>query len=135
MNDVQRENALYIGGRWVPGGGGDLEVESPATEEVTGVVPQASAGDVDTAVAAARAAFPGWAATPAVERATLLRRLRGVIAERAELFADTVHREQGSPPRVARVLHVDTPLAVIDAQAEGAQLDRVGHGRVEAHGG
>ena len=115
MNDVQREKALYIGGRWVPGGGGDLEVENPATEELTGVVSQASAGDVDTAVAAARAAFPGWAATPAVERAALLRSLRGVIAERAELFADTVHREQGSPPRVARVLHVDTPLAVIDA--------------------
>jgi aldehyde dehydrogenase (NAD+) len=115
VNDIQRERALYIGGRWVEGGGDDLEVENPATEEIAGVVSQASAGDVDTAVAAARAAFPAWAATPALERAALLRTLRRVIAERAELFADTVHREQGSPPRVARALHVDTPLAVIDA--------------------
>ncbi|MDT7578927.1 MAG: aldehyde dehydrogenase [Pseudonocardiales bacterium] len=115
MDDVQREEALYIGGRWVPGAGEDLEVENPGTEQLTGVVTQASADDVDAAVAAARAAFPGWAATPAPERAALLRSLRGVIAERAELFADTVHREQGSPPRVARLLHVDTPLAVIDA--------------------
>ena len=96
MNDIQREKALYIGGRWVPGGRGDLGVENPATEELAGVVSQASAGDVDTAVAAARAAFPGWAATADVERAALLRGLRGVIAERAELFAGTVQREQGS---------------------------------------
>ena len=92
MNEFQREKALYIGGRWVPGGGGDLEVENPATEELTGVVSQASAGDVDTAVAAARAAFPAWAGTPAVERAALLRSLRGVIAERAELI-----RRHGAP--------------------------------------
>ena len=44
-----------------------------------------------------------------------------MIAERAELFADTVHREQGSPPRVARMLHVDTPLAVIDAAIDALE--------------
>jgi aldehyde dehydrogenase (NAD+) len=114
MAEVQREPALYIDGRWVPGGGADLEVENPATEEVIGVVTQADTADVDAAVAAARAAFPAWAATPVAERAAVLRRVRDVIAERADVFADTVHREQGSPPKVARALHVDTPLAVID---------------------
>ena len=118
---VQREPALYIDGRWAPGGGDDLEVENPATEEVTGVVRQASAADVDAAVAAARAAFPAWAATPVAERAAALRRLRDVIAERADVFADTVHREQGSPPKVARALHVDTPLAVIDETVEALE--------------
>jgi len=114
MSKIQREPALYIDGRWVSGGGGDLEVENPATEEATGLITQASAADVDAAVAAARAAFPAWAATPVAERAAMLRRVRDVIAERADVFADTVHREQGSPPKVARGLHVDTPLAVID---------------------
>jgi aldehyde dehydrogenase (NAD+) len=118
---VQREPALYVDGRWVPGGGADLEVENPATEEVTGVVTQASADDVHAAVAAAKAAFPAWAEASVEQRAALLRRLRDVIAERADVFADTVHREQGSPPRVARALHVDTPLAVIDRTIEALE--------------
>ena len=115
MNDIQRESALYIDGRWTPGGGRDREVENPATETITGLITEASPDDVEAAVAAARTAFPGWARTPVAARAAILRRVRDVIADRADLFADTVHREQGSPPRIARVLHVDTPLAVIDA--------------------
>ncbi|NMH99864.1 aldehyde dehydrogenase family protein [Pseudonocardia acidicola] len=114
MADILREPALYIDGRWVPGGGDDLEVENPATEEVTGVITQASESDVDAAVAAARAAFPAWAATPVAERAAVLRRIRDVIVERADHFADLINREQGSPPKVARALHVDTPVAVLD---------------------
>jgi aldehyde dehydrogenase (NAD+) len=120
-NPVQRETRLYIAGRWTPGGGADLEVENPATEQVTGVVTQASAEDVEAAVAAARAAFPGWAATPVAERAALLRRVRDLLAERADVFAGIVHREQGSPPKVARALHVDTPIAVVDATIEALE--------------
>jgi aldehyde dehydrogenase (NAD+) len=120
-NSVQREPRLYIGGEWTPGGGADLEVENPATEEVTGVVTQASAEDVEAAVAAARAAFPGWADTPVAERAALLRRVRELLAERADLFADIINREQGSPPKVARALHVDTPIAVVDATIDALE--------------
>lgn len=121
MAALKREPALYIDGCWSPGGGDDLEVENPATEQATGVVTQACSADVDAAVAAARAAFPGWAQRPAAERGAVLRRLREIIAERADVFADTVHREQGSPPRVARALHVDTPLAVIDATLDALE--------------
>jgi aldehyde dehydrogenase (NAD+) len=120
-NPVQRETRLYVGGRWTPGGGADLEVENPATEQVTAVVTQASADDVEAAVAAARAAFPGWAATPVAERAALLRQVRELLAERADVFADLVNREQGSPPKVARALHVDTPIAVVDATIEALE--------------
>src|SRR5438132_14085042 len=91
---VQREAELYVDGRWVPGGGADLEVENPATEEVTGVITQASAADVEAAVAAAKAAFPAWAATSVAERATVLRRVREILAERAELFAAVINSEQ-----------------------------------------
>ncbi|TQM11273.1 aldehyde dehydrogenase family protein [Pseudonocardia kunmingensis] len=118
---VQREKDLYIDGRWVPGGGADLEVENPATEEVTGVITQASPADVEAAVAAAGAAFAEWSATPVAERAAALRRVRAVIAERADVFADIIHREQGSPPKLARGLHVDTPLGVIDATVEALE--------------
>ncbi len=119
--DVIREPSLFIGGEWVPGEGPDLEVENPATEEVTGVVTQASRSDADAAIAAAREAFPAWAATSVTERAELLRRLQAVIAERADRFAEIINREQGSPLPVARKLHVDVPLGVIAGAAEALE--------------
>lgn len=122
-NDLIREPAPYLGSAWVAGGGsdGDDEVENPATEELTAIVTQASASDVDDAVGAARGAFDGWASTPVPDRVDALRRLHDVITERADTFATPITREQGSPPPVARKLHVDTPLdALITLGAPGA---------------
>ena len=118
MTTLIREQALYIGGEWVPGGGPDCEVENPATEKITGVVTQAGAADVDAAIAAARAAFPGWAASPVDERVQLLRRLHEVISGRADVFAALVNRELGAPPKVAHALHVQVPLGVIEKTAD-----------------
>ncbi|MFC9454394.1 aldehyde dehydrogenase family protein [Streptomyces sp. NPDC056983] len=120
-NEVTRESELYIDGVWSPGGGFDLEVENPSTEEVIGVITQASAEDVERAVAAAKAAFPGWSTMSVPERTAVLRRARDVLAERADMFADIINREQGSPLKLARALHVDTPLAVMDATIEALQ--------------
>ncbi|WP_037370811.1 aldehyde dehydrogenase family protein [Amycolatopsis orientalis] len=116
-----RESSLYIGGDWVAGHGDDSEVENPATEQVTGVVTQGSESDVEDAVAAARTAFPRWSATSVAQRAAALRRLHDVIAERADLFAGLITREQGSPPPIARKLHVDVPLAVIARTADALE--------------
>ena len=49
---------------------------NPTTEQPLATVPAGTPADVDRAVAAARAAFPGWAATPVAERAALLTALR-----------------------------------------------------------
>ena len=61
--ELLRESKLYIDGRWTAGGGDDLEVDNPATGEITGAITQASTEDVEVAIAAAKAAFPSWAAT------------------------------------------------------------------------
>jgi aldehyde dehydrogenase (NAD+) len=119
--DVIQEPALFIGGDWVPGGGSESEVENPATEEVTGVVIQASSADVDQALTAARYSFRGWAATSVEDRVDALRRLSKIIAERADIFAALITREQGAPPVLARKLHVDTPLGVIERTADALQ--------------
>jgi aldehyde dehydrogenase (NAD+) len=121
MTELIREQALYIDGEWVPGGGPDSEVENPATEQTTGVVTQASKSDVDAAIAAARKAFPAWADTPVPERVEFLRRLHQVISERADTFAEIVNREQGSPLPLARKLHVDVPLGVIASTADALE--------------
>jgi aldehyde dehydrogenase (NAD+) len=116
-----REPALYIGGRWVPGGGTDRDVENPATEITTGLVTQASRADVDQAAAAAHAALDGWRATPVGDRAAALRRLHKVITDRADCFAALITREQGSPAPLARNLHVDTPLRVLTQTADALE--------------
>ncbi|WP_240812642.1 aldehyde dehydrogenase family protein [Streptomyces sp. DASNCL29] len=121
MTDLIRENNLYINGAWVSGSAGEQEIENPVTETVTGVVTQAGAAEVDAAIEAAATAFPAWAATPVSERVTLLRRLHARITEQADHFAHLVTREQGSPPKVARGLHVDVPLSVIAKTIEATE--------------
>ena len=123
MTELLREPALYVGGQWVAGGGDDCEVENPAAEQTTGVVTQAASQDVDDALAAAHGAFEGWAGTAVAERAAALRRLHQVITDRADTFAELINREQGSPPPVARKLHVDVPLAVIDRTADAVETE------------
>ncbi|MFE3882039.1 aldehyde dehydrogenase family protein [Streptomyces lydicus] len=64
---------MYIDGSWRPAAGsGTTEVVNPADGQVIATVPAGSAQDVDAAVRAARAALPGWAATPPAERAAHL---------------------------------------------------------------
>ena len=54
---------LLINGRLVQGAG-TLDVLNPATGKVLAAAPRADRAQLDQAVAAAKAAFPGWSATP-----------------------------------------------------------------------
>ena len=58
-----------------------ISVTNPATAEGFTTVPDATATDVDAAVAAARAAFAGWSALDPIDRARHLRRFAGVVGE------------------------------------------------------
>jgi len=62
------------------GSAGYFETVNPATQEVLAEVARGGAREIDLAVAAAKAAFPAWAARPAAERAALLRKLGALIA-------------------------------------------------------
>ncbi len=84
-----------IGGAWVDGAAGTFEVTSPHSREPVAVVARCDAGDVDRAVAAARAAQPAWAAMPLIERVKILRRVHGVMQERSEPIAQMITAEIG----------------------------------------
>ena len=60
---------------------------NPATGEVIAEAPLSTQADVDAAVAAAKGAFEGWAATPPGERARALLRIADLIEERGEELA------------------------------------------------
>ncbi|HEY2697804.1 MAG TPA: aldehyde dehydrogenase family protein [Pseudonocardiaceae bacterium] len=79
-----RKWSLLIGGNLVPAGtGATYPNASPVTGDVIADVPDADAADVETAVLAAKAAFPVWAATPVRERAAVLRQIAAILRENA----------------------------------------------------
>ncbi|MER5597415.1 aldehyde dehydrogenase family protein [Streptomyces sp. NPDC002265] len=116
---MKAHDGMYIDGAWRPAAGQDvIEVVNPADEQVLGTVPAGTALDVDTAVRAARAALPGWAATAPAERAARLGALRDVLVTRAEEIAATVTAELGSPLEFSRAVHAGVPVAVAGSYAD-----------------
>ncbi|ALC24141.1 aldehyde dehydrogenase family protein [Streptomyces pristinaespiralis] len=116
---MKAHDGMYIGGRWRPAAAPEtIAVVDPADEQVIAHVPAGTAEDVDAAVRAARAAFPGWAATPPAERARYIAALRDELARRVEEIAQTVTSELGAPPALALAVHANLPVAVAGSYAE-----------------
>jgi acyl-CoA reductase-like NAD-dependent aldehyde dehydrogenase len=78
---------------------GDLKMPilNPATEEVLAECPRASKAQLDAAVAAAKAAFPAWAATPIDERRNAINAMADIIEANANDLARLLTSEQGKP--------------------------------------
>ena len=94
---------FYINGGWVsPAVANDLEVIDPSNEEPCAVISLGGQADTDAAVAAAKAAFPGWAATPKAERIALVERILEVYSARAEDMAKAISLEMGAPIDMAK---------------------------------
>ena len=88
--------AMLIGGERVRGSA-TLDVVNPATEQVIAQVPDCTREELDRAVAAARDAFPGWAATPIAERKAKLMALGQAVMANADDFMRLLTSEQGKP--------------------------------------
>jgi len=99
----------FIDGAFTTPGTG-FDVIAPATGEVLAQATQGSTADIDTAVAAARAAQPGWAALPGNARARHLYALARHLQKRSRLFAVLESLNNGKPIRESR--DIDVPLAV-----------------------
>ncbi|MDQ7776842.1 MAG: aldehyde dehydrogenase family protein [Paracoccus aminovorans] len=74
-----------------------FSVLNPSTGAVVAEAPNASAADLDRAVAAARAAQPGWAALPDADRARACAAVAQVLTDHAEELARLLTQEQGKP--------------------------------------
>ncbi|MDB5776050.1 MAG: hypothetical protein JWP38_2183 [Herbaspirillum sp.] len=88
-------------GHWINGGlsaplsDRKQSVFNPATGAVSGEVLLAGRGDVDQAVAAARAAFPRWADTPPIRRARILFRFLELLNQHKDELAHLITAEHG----------------------------------------
>src|SRR5699024_10660999 len=74
------------------------------------VIAEATKDDVDAAVAAARAAFPAWAATTPTERSNILLRIADLIEENLDYLAAIESMDNGKPIR--ETTNADIPLAM-----------------------
>src|SRR6478752_2281788 len=93
---------LLIDGKLVSGAM-TLNVINPATEEVVAVASRADRAQLEQAVAAAKAAFPRWSATPVRDRGALLARLADAVEVRQTEFAEILTAETGKP--IAQAVH------------------------------
>jgi aldehyde dehydrogenase (NAD+) len=127
-------SAHWIGGDAVAGSTDVIDVVNPATGEVAGRVPSGTAADVDRAVAAATAAFPGWAATDPAERAAVVRRISEGLRGRIEEVATTITSEMGAPITLSRSAQAALPVMVAETFAALAAdfhwTEQIGHSLV-----
>ena len=112
---------LLIAGEWVDAGDGTYPIVNPATEEVVGHAPNASAADAEAAAAAAAEAFPAWSRTSPDERAALLNRAAELLDERAESLVPLVQAETGATLRVTKQMQVPTAATRFRRYAKGVE--------------
>lgn len=79
-----------------------LDIINPATQQIAGLAPKATANDLQNAVAAARGAFRSWSVRPIAERQNAIAELGKRIGEHAEELITLLTKEQGKPLSEAR---------------------------------
>ena len=132
------EVAHYINGTLTSGNpSGMQDVYNPATGEVSAQLALASAGDVNDAVAAAKAAWPAWAALPVLRRARIMDAFKNILNERAETLALAISAEHGKTHddalgEVTRGLEVVEFATSAPSFMKGEYSENVGSG-VDSH--
>ena len=115
------DTRFYIDGAWADRPDAPrIAVYNPYSEEVIGHIAAGSSADVDLAVAAARRAFASFSQTSVADRLALLTRIRDLLEERAEEFAQAIMAEMGAAIAFARagqcqfgIEHVRVAIAVL----------------------
>jgi alpha-ketoglutaric semialdehyde dehydrogenase len=90
---IQAQN--FIAGAWSKSAGQKPDVNPSNTNDVIGEFPQAAAADVETAIAAAKAAFPAWSRSSIQLRHDILKRIGDEILVRKDEIGRLLAREEG----------------------------------------
>ena len=115
---------LFIGGAWVDAAaGGTIPVMNPFDDTEIFAIAEAREADVDRAVAAARAAFPAWAAMGASDRAQLLHKLVEKMEASFEELAELEAIDTGHPIKDTRRL--DVPRTLLNFRYFAGMADKI----------
>lgn len=110
MIPIPVHDRLYINGEWTAASCSEtIPVENPYSEQVIATIPAGDTSDVDRAVAAARAAFPAWSATPVQQRVDLLDAVAERLSDRGDELAAIITSEVGTPIALSRLIQVGLP--------------------------
>src|SRR6202050_1718774 len=100
------EHQLLIGGKWVDASDGTYEIVNPATEELVGRAPNASADAAPPAAPGAKEAQPGWAAWSVEERSAIMREAAEAIRAKSSELLPLVIAETGATATVGSRMQV-----------------------------
>lgn len=117
---VKSYDKLYIGGTWVAPLGTDvISVINPTTEEVIATVPDGTVGDIDAAVAAARAAFDHgpWPRMAPAERGAVVAKVAELLMAEMGEMAELITSEMGAPMLFSQMGQVAAPFMVLNYYA------------------
>lgn len=111
LSDHYQTKGMFFAGQWHNGKeGGRIAVNSPATEELLGEIPQATVPDIVAAVESASEGLRNMRKLTAWERSALLRKVAILVRERARLIGTLISQETGKP--------ITQSLAEVIASAE-----------------
>ncbi|MFA0428269.1 aldehyde dehydrogenase family protein [Vibrio sp. 10N.222.51.C5] len=97
LQNVQAENALYIGGEWQAGVSTVANINPSDISENIGNFAQASAEQVQQAISAAKHAQPEWEKTPIERKQTVLQAIGDELIARCDELGTLLSREEGKP--------------------------------------
>jgi len=95
MSQMIEPCPLFVGGEWLQPKLAGTPVHNPSTGDVISECPAGTAAEVNAAVEAAAAAFPGWMETPPVERARVLFKFKMLLDENFDELVRSNTREHG----------------------------------------
>ncbi|MBC8260148.1 MAG: aldehyde dehydrogenase family protein [SAR324 cluster bacterium] len=111
LNEHKAKFGLFINGKWCKAKSGKVfKTDNPASGEKLASISEAGQSDVDSAVSAAKKAFPGWQALSGHERARYLYALARQLQKHARLFAVLETLDNGKTIRETR--DIDVPLVI-----------------------
>lgn len=124
----------FIDGRHVAGvSKRSTDGYNPSSGKIITTIPLAGKEDVDTAVAAARAAFPAWSETAPLKRARILFKFKALLDEHADELAAIITREHGkvfsdAKGEVTRGLEIVEFACGIPQLLKGQYTEQIGGG-------
>jgi aldehyde dehydrogenase (NAD+) len=116
-------NKFYIDGQWIKNTTGDvLNVINPASEDVVAQVACGEIEQVDSAVAAAKKAFPAWSNTPSKVRSEIIKKIASEMERRQDELVTAVSQTMGCPEHVASWLQIEGAIYAMGLFADHTQV-------------
>ena len=114
---------LYINGEYIESKSNKwIEVENPATGEIIGKVPKATANEINLACEAAYEAFKEFSKTSLEERISYIEKFRDWLVDHEDEIMDTILKELGVPIKISKPGQFDKQIQRIDTFIDQARL-------------